>query len=534
MASPCSSVSSQPSCSSSSQDTFPLTPSARRPLSVVAGQAPQASQQEVVRTLGKSIAHDRQRRRSTKSSGKVRWSWKQTCEIEKAKAALLCTSPPIQEEASCSSDNLVLEIQSVESFLAETGLELIGSLTNSNMANLVDDLNLYHQVRVEKDSILLQQRYLKKIMKDCVIASSSYDPKKSAREKRIRNCLRSLYQQVETKHKYLKALRFKLKQPLTEIGVVGDAKLEAVDPLNRGWAICSTIWQKAHADILSRSPNAAKNIEVFFKEVEGYPWKSFSDSLQNLKSCQVRYLNAEERAEYQVSLVRPDPNLPTILMKNGIPFDTSDSWAIKQGVGMEIFVFKNDQLYAGRHEIGVLHHSSFYAGGPVDCEGELRCRDGRLISINLQSGHYKPTRRDAKDFLNWLENNGIDLENVPIDTVETVRFPIKVYQKGVPEETITYFKAYALVSYNARQLREELNGADLAPRSSRLNGAKLVADAKCRYDNKFPGNSCVLQAPVSMAFDLKEGDWSFEYGPKPIIFVDLTYGSYLEEEADFV
>ncbi len=48
------------------------------------------------------------------------------------------------------------------------------------------------------------------------------------------------------------------------------------------------------------------------------------------------------------------------------------------------------RYYSGVCRAGVLHHSSFGAGGVVRGAGEWVVRDGRLLGVSANSGHYKP------------------------------------------------------------------------------------------------------------------------------------------------
>lgn len=386
---------------------------------------------------------------------------------------------------------------------------------NPHIKNLLTHLKLYHEIRDEKDSISLQEQYLEQILEDCITVAAAFQPSKCKGEPQLQKSLRSLYLNAEKKRQYLAALRENLSHPLTEIGVVGEAKLEAVDPLNRGWGIFSTIWQRAYGNITAGNRQAAKNMKVFFREVESISWENFRRSAPQLKTCHVRYLNAEEREEYRVTIVQPPPDHPVIFMKQGKPYDTTDSWAVMQGSGSDIFVFKKGKLFAGRHEIGRLHHSSFYAARRVDCEGEIKCENGQLISLNLQSGHYKPKRNDAKSLLNWLKANGMHLESIPIETVEPIKVPFKVFlqdSSGRCTEKTFEHTSCLLVAYNAHDLCEELNGTgNPAPRTCKIDVEKLEKEILKKLAKKHAKKQFRIQLPASMFYNLEEGKWTFTF-----------------------
>jgi hypothetical protein len=54
-------------------------------------------------------------------------------------------------------------------------------------------------------------------------------------------------------------------------------------------------------------------------------------------------------------------------------------------------------------------HSSLSAGKPVQMAGEIRVKDGIILSINNSSGHYRPTAARFWAFLEGLRELGVDL-----------------------------------------------------------------------------------------------------------------------------
>jgi hypothetical protein len=68
------------------------------------------------------------------------------------------------------------------------------------------------------------------------------------------------------------------------------------------------------------------------------------------------------------------------------------------GKGFGIWVMnKRGRLFVGNHKKGLIHHSSFLAGGDVLCGGEMVARDGKIRVLTNKSGHYQPTM----DHLVW-------------------------------------------------------------------------------------------------------------------------------------
>lgn len=59
-------------------------------------------------------------------------------------------------------------------------------------------------------------------------------------------------------------------------------------------------------------------------------------------------------------------------------------------------VDSNQTLYVGRKKKGRFHHSSFLGGRPALAAGGLVINDGKLLLVNGNSGHYKPSAKMLK------------------------------------------------------------------------------------------------------------------------------------------
>jgi hypothetical protein len=169
----------------------------------------------------------------------------------------------------------------------------------------------------------------------------------------------------------------------------------------------------------------------------------------------VRYLRtAEERAPYKVSFAGGK------LLLNGIPMDTTNARAVKSGLkdkqvmgrvtGAFIYVMcVNGQIYAAdasdeyknggvfdmeEFRVGVnntrnlvakfegreattrqlegFHHSSFLEGNEVACAGEIYVKQGNLIKVDNNSGHYVPAPATLMAVADRLHRNGVNTEQV--------------------------------------------------------------------------------------------------------------------------
>ncbi|TVU26907.1 hypothetical protein EJB05_29478 [Eragrostis curvula] len=123
------------------------------------------------------------------------------------------------------------------------------------------------------------------------------------------------------------------------------------------------------------------------------------------KQC-IKYLGPQERENYEYIV-----NEGKIVHKlSGEPLDTSRDKGTKW-----IFVMSTaKRLYAGKKEKGVFQHSSFLAGGTTIAAGRFTAENGVIKSIWAYSGHYKPSAENLSNFMNFLEDNGVDLKEVEV------------------------------------------------------------------------------------------------------------------------
>lgn len=59
-------------------------------------------------------------------------------------------------------------------------------------------------------------------------------------------------------------------------------------------------------------------------------------------------------------------------------------------------------LLVGEHAEGKFHHSSFVAGDSVRCAGMIRVTGGKVDMISSNSGHYRPSEANLRQFASWL------------------------------------------------------------------------------------------------------------------------------------
>ncbi|TKV99280.1 hypothetical protein SEVIR_8G032400v4 [Setaria viridis] len=124
------------------------------------------------------------------------------------------------------------------------------------------------------------------------------------------------------------------------------------------------------------------------------------------KQC-IKYLGPQERENYEYII-----NEGKIIHKqSGEPLDTSQG---PKGTKWIFVMSTAKRLYAGKKERGVFQHSSFLAGGTTIAAGRFTAENGIIKSIWAYSGHYKPSAENLSNFMNFLEENGVDLKEVEV------------------------------------------------------------------------------------------------------------------------
>ncbi|GMH26342.1 hypothetical protein Nepgr_028185 [Nepenthes gracilis] len=160
--------------------------------------------------------------------------------------------------------------------------------------------------------------------------------------------------------------------------------------------------------------------DVWCKASSGQPffyWLDVGDGKDlDLKECPrsklrqqcIMYLGPQEREHYEYVVIEGK----IIHKLTRTLLDTNE----KSEGAKWIFVMSTcKKLYAGQKRKGKFHHSSLLAGGASVAAGRLSVEHGTLKSISAQSGHYRPSEERLDSFLKFLEENGVNLDEVEID-----------------------------------------------------------------------------------------------------------------------
>lgn len=160
--------------------------------------------------------------------------------------------------------------------------------------------------------------------------------------------------------------------------------------------------------------------DVWFKCQSSQPffyWLDIGDGKKvNLDICsrkklqrqRINYLGPIEREAYEV-----------IVEGGKLVYKQSNNLVHTTDGSKWIFVLSSSRvLYVGQKEKGKFQHSSFVAGAPTIASGRIVAHSGVLHVIWPYSGHYRPTEKNLKEFIRFLEEHHVDMTNVkkhPVD-----------------------------------------------------------------------------------------------------------------------
>ncbi|MFQ6651164.1 hypothetical protein Gotur_022806 [Gossypium turneri] len=133
-------------------------------------------------------------------------------------------------------------------------------------------------------------------------------------------------------------------------------------------------------------------------------YKSFR-TRRKLADCAI------ERKPYEVMVV----DGKFVYKQTGKPVHTIE----ETGDAKWIFVLSTSKiLYVGVKKKGTFQHSSFLAGGATIAAGILVVDNGILKAVWPHSGHYRPLEENFNDFISFLRENNVDLNNVKMTPVD--------------------------------------------------------------------------------------------------------------------
>lgn len=166
-----------------------------------------------------------------------------------------------------------------------------------------------------------------------------------------------------------------------------------------------------------------KKFEEWIKETKGESWLRFKiGKIADGKGpVNVQYHSEEFRKNLEVSfkdgqLYQDNRLLQPLIQEN--PFGEMTS------SGKLIFVISPaNKFYIGRSIEGLVHHSSFLAGASVCASGSIKISaSGKVREITEESGHYRQGTTSLIYTLKFLEEQGVDINNIKIKPREIHEF----------------------------------------------------------------------------------------------------------------
>ncbi|XP_009617821.1 IQ domain-containing protein IQM2 [Nicotiana tomentosiformis] len=125
----------------------------------------------------------------------------------------------------------------------------------------------------------------------------------------------------------------------------------------------------------------------------------------------IKYLGPMERKAYEVEV--QDGKL--FYKETGKLLNTTDE---PKGAKWIFVLSTSKTLYVGKKSKGTFQHSSFLAGGATLAAGRIVAEQGVLKAVWPHSGHYRPTPENFQDFVSFMRENNVDLNDVKLDSDE--------------------------------------------------------------------------------------------------------------------
>lgn len=132
-----------------------------------------------------------------------------------------------------------------------------------------------------------------------------------------------------------------------------------------------------------------------------------NSEIKEIIRASVLYFDDSERVKYKVKI------------KEGVLF--SNGKVIPQGCYIFALNEALSELCLGKKKFyssGNIQHSSFYAGQAVSSSGYISIEEhdscNAALKIEMSSGHYRPSKKEAYVILKFLQCHGVNLENVSL------------------------------------------------------------------------------------------------------------------------
>ena len=88
------------------------------------------------------------------------------------------------------------------------------------------------------------------------------------------------------------------------------------------------------------------------------------------------------------------------------------------------------RLYVGIKSSGAFQHASFLSGARISSAGSIGIQNGQLTYLSPLSGHYRPTTKSFRVFINTLKNQGVDMSQLKVSHAFEVLLSMEYYGKS--------------------------------------------------------------------------------------------------------
>lgn len=88
------------------------------------------------------------------------------------------------------------------------------------------------------------------------------------------------------------------------------------------------------------------------------------------------------------------------------------------------------RLYVGIKSSGAFQHASFLSGARISSAGSIGIENGQLVYLSPLSGHYRPTTKSFKAFIESQKKQGVDLSKLKVSHTYQVLLGMEYYGRA--------------------------------------------------------------------------------------------------------
>ncbi|KAJ8565144.1 hypothetical protein K7X08_007720 [Anisodus acutangulus] len=177
----------------------------------------------------------------------------------------------------------------------------------------------------------------------------------------------------------------------------------------------------------------------------------------------IKYLGPMERKAYEVEV--QDGKL--FYKETGKLLDTTDE---PKGSKWIFVLSTSTTLYVGKKTKGTFQHSSFLAGGATLAAGRIVAEQGVLKAVWPHSGHYRPTPENFQDFISFMTENNVDLNDVKLDSDEDE-------EESVGKKSVVFLRGDSSEEDDSQKDGLEMEENDLEESKSEKSDSKVQQNA---------------------------------------------------------